>query len=300
MSVLFFLVSSIGDVALSSRQVVGGTPIQVQAAPWAVLVRQGSSTGTLQCGGTIIDAVHIVTAAHCVYDLNGNQAQPSALSVRAGISNVVPLATDGEQDRAVSSISVDPGYVWTLGAGVDDVALLTLAAPLDLTGTAVQAIALPTLGAAYPAGAQAELAGFGRQSAAAPSDGSLQQMSATVAAQAACAAAGTGTSPTNPASLCASSGSSAVCFGDSGSGLVTAGSPPTLVGVVSSGPADCSPGSSGLFTYIGAPEILSFLPTEPTTAPAALAPTASITHTHRDHPTLRRRPRRASPSTTSG
>ena len=274
-SVPVFLVLSIGNVAFSARRVVGGTGILVQATPWTVLVRQFSSAGTLLCGGSVLDALHIVTAAHCVYDLNGFQAAPSALSIRAGISASVPLTTDEEQDRSVSSVHIAAGYLWSRGASANDVALLTLTTRFDLNSPAITPVAIPRPGAAYPTGMQAELAGFGRQSPAAPPDGSLQRMFATVEPQPACSGGNTTSVATAAVSLCASSESSAICSGDSGAGLVLLSSTPTLLGVVSSGPPDCSPGSSGLFTYIGAPEILSLIAdvTTPPTPPTATTTT---------------------------
>src|SRR5260221_14639368 len=89
--------------ALPSTSVIGGSTVQVQSAPWTVFLRQTTSSGALQCSGSIIDSLHVVTAAHCVYDLNGAQASISSLSIRAGISSYsAPLAGDVEQDRTVS------------------------------------------------------------------------------------------------------------------------------------------------------------------------------------------------------
>jgi hypothetical protein len=210
----------------------------------------------------------VLTAAHCLYDPGGTQASPADLSIRAGISNTVaPLATDAEQDRGVSSFRVDNGYAWSHGAAADDIAVLTLAAPLELGGAAVEAVALPTPGAPLPRGAAA-VAGFGRQSAGAPPDGSLRETAETIVTQGGCS----GLAPAGAPSLCAASAAGTVCSGDSGSGLVTAAR--TLVGVASAGPADCTPGSEALFTYVGDAEILGFIEADVPAPPAAAPPPA--------------------------
>ncbi len=63
----------------------------------------------------------------------------------------------------------------------------------------------------------------------------------------------------NAITLCAVSQASATCNGDSGAGLVTTGTIPTLVGVVSGGPPGCSVGSHTLYTYLGAGETRAFV-----------------------------------------
>jgi secreted trypsin-like serine protease len=219
------------------------------------------------CGGSIVDPLHVVTAAHCLYDPTGTEMPPNALSVRAGISNITSTtAGDAEQDRAVSVASVYPGYVWNGGASENDVAVLTLSAPLTLGGPTAQAVALPAAGV-FPAGAQAQIAGFGKQSATAAPDGSLRQISLTVESPSACGAAASTLLESLATALCASGSGDSICAGDSGSALVSAGATPVLLGLVSAGPTGCTPGSDGIFTWVGAPQILAFI--GPLSAPAA-------------------------------
>ena len=256
--------------ASPALQVVGGSGIEVQSAPWAVYIEQTTATARFSCTGSVVDASHILTAAHCVFDEAGAQAQPSQLLVRAGISSFpTPLTTDAEQDRTVASVRIHPGFTWTGAATPDDVAVLALSTPLDLSGSAVQAVALPTPGSSYPAGTPVGLAGFGRQSPTAGATGTLAWMTAAVDAQGSCGGPGGGLIANNGIVICASSPTSAVCNGDSGGGLVTLGQQPTLIGVVSAGSASCQAGSHSLFTYTGAPEILQFVQgnDEPPTAP---------------------------------
>jgi hypothetical protein len=257
-------VAAVGAIAAAMASgavgVVGGSTIQVQAAPWTVFVQYQSGNTRYLCTGSVVDASHILTAAHCVYDDAGRLATPAALTVRAGVSNFsAPLPTDAEQDRPVSLIRVHPAYLWSGRPSADDVAVIGLATPLDLSGPAVNAVALPNAGSPFPVGAAVGLAGFGRQSPTVQTSGPLSWMTATVDPQGECSSSRGGLTLSNAITVCASAPSGAVCNGDSGSGLVTTTTTPTLIGVVSAGATGCDPGSHGLFTYTGAPEILQFV-----------------------------------------
>ena len=102
------------------------------------------------CTGSIVDASHILTAAHCVYDDAGRLATPSQVTVRAGVSNYSsPLPTDQEQDRPVSLIRIHPGYVYTGKPTPDDVAVIALVSPLRSSGLA-SAITATSSGVGLP------------------------------------------------------------------------------------------------------------------------------------------------------
>jgi hypothetical protein len=271
--VLFALAVAFASGAHSARSVLGGSAIQIQAAPWAVFIQQDDGGDTLYiCTGSVIDASHVLTAGHCLFNDTGTLTQPSALTVRAGISNfTAPAPTDAEQDRSVSSFRLHPGYSYTGTEGPDDVAVLTLSTPLDLSGAAVQAVALQPPGSPYPAGAQVGVAGFGKQDPTADASGPLAWMTATVDAQGSCGQfSAEGLISDNAITLCAASPTSAVCNGDSGSGVVTtSGTTHVLVGVVDAGTPGCGIGTHSVFAYVGAPEIGQFVQgsNSPPTAP---------------------------------
>ena len=267
--------------ASSAAQVVGGSPIQVQSAPWSVFVTYDIGNGRFQCTGSVIDASHILTAAHCLYDSSGTLASPSALAVQAGISNYLsPASTDLVQDRTVGSFRVHPGYVWQDTGLPDDIAVLTLSSPLDLSGPAVQAVALPAPNAPFPAGAAVSVSGFGLQNGADDtSTGPLVTMSTTVEPQGQC---GEFTDTqliqyNNAVMLCTITPASSFCRGDSGSGLVTTSGTPTLVGVADAAEPGCPAGHDNVSAYVGAPELLSFIQgnDQPPTAPRPTAQTTS-------------------------
>src|SRR4051812_12551670 len=61
------------------KDVVGGTDAGATDAPWQVLLMAAG----YQCGGTIVDELHVVTAAHCVVH-NGTTISPAVADVYAG------------------------------------------------------------------------------------------------------------------------------------------------------------------------------------------------------------------------
>ena len=218
------------------------------------------------CSGSILDSLHVLTAAHCMYVSDGTLADPARS--RCGPGSRAPpgrSAATPEQDRGVDSFRVHPGYAGPTVGSSDDVAVLTLAAPLDLSGPAVQAVALPAPGAGFPsADTEVGLAGFGRENPAVPATGTLNWLAGRVDEQGTCGAFTTAViRDADATSFCAFAPWSAVCSGDSGSGLVTSGPSRVLVGVVSAGQVlgqvGCAVGARTIFTAVWAPEVLRFI-----------------------------------------
>ncbi len=275
----------------SSGRVVGGTAVLVQSAPWAVYMRiSNGSTGTY-CSGSILDSLHVLTAAHCMYVPDGTLADPGAITVRTGISSSSrPLRSDAEQDRSVASFRVHPGFTGPTTGSSDDVAVLTLAAPLDLNGPAVQPIALPAPGAGFPsADTDVGFAGFGRESAALPATGTLNWLTGRVDEQGTCGGFTTAViRDADAVSFCAFAPWSAVCSGDSGSGLVTSGPSRVLVGVVSAGQilgqVGCATGARTIFTAVWPPEILRFVEGDDQPPAAPRRTSATYVRLFWDHP----------------
>jgi secreted trypsin-like serine protease len=266
--------------ALGSRQVVGGVPADVRSAPWTVLVAHGSLTGAAFCTGAILDPLHVLTAGHCVFDPSGGVASAHTFLVRAGVTDAItPSSTDVKQDRTVTAIRVHPGYRDDPRDESDDVAVLTLSAPLDLTGPTAQAIALPSPGLRLRSGQAVGLTGFGDTSANAgpDSDVTLNRMSSTLIPDVSCLR------PPNDAAnaviVCAFSGTNSPCHGDSGAPLVLTTPTPVAVGVTGAGTCDAN--TAAEFADLTSPEILAFVegnddpPLAPreTAAPALSGPT---------------------------
>lgn len=104
-------------VGLRVGKIVGGEDADIADYPWTVaLVTAG---GSQYCGGTVIDAEWILTAAHCI---------GSTAFIRAGVTN--KNDTSGQDRQAVQIIN-HPEYV-TVTQG-RDISLLRLGEPLDLS-----------------------------------------------------------------------------------------------------------------------------------------------------------------------
>ncbi|HLX21136.1 MAG TPA: trypsin-like serine protease [Gaiellaceae bacterium] len=267
------LAGIVASAASSATSVVGGTPISVQSAPWTVFVASDIGPFEIDCTGSVIDATHVVTAGHCLFDDNGNRAQASAVTVTAGISNFQSTESTRQQ-RQVSSFRIHPGFVNTGMGAPDDVAVLTLASPLDLSGPAVRSVALPAANQSFPAGASVVAAGFGLEDgSSSTATGALNSMTATIDAQGDCGDF-TGNDVValdNAVIVCDVSPSSTFCQGDSGAGLVTTSGTPTLIGIVDASEVGCPVGKDGIDEWVGAPEILDFIlgNQSPPTAPRA-------------------------------
>ncbi len=202
----------------------------------------------------------MLTAAHCVFDSATLEAIPAQdFTVRAGTSDLALLEA-AEQERGVSDVPPHPYYVYAPDSGhvaSDDVAVLTLESPLSL-GPAVASIGLAPAGASPLEGTAVALTGFGEENPATEElSGKLYSLGMTLGYSRECGG------ENDAVLLCASAPSGTPCNGDSDSGLTTAGSPATLVGVeddltLVSGKR-CVAGAENALADVAAPEIQDFL-----------------------------------------
>jgi secreted trypsin-like serine protease len=145
------------DVSVEGDEIVGGANTTVGAHPWQIALTTNS--GFQFCGGSILNASWVITAQHCVTGGNAD------MRVVAGITRVSQQATG--QIRAINAVTTFPGFTDpTVG---DDVALVHLSTPLDLSGANAKAIPLvspadATAGATNP-GVVANVSGWGTLSA---------------------------------------------------------------------------------------------------------------------------------------
>lgn len=241
-------------------RIINGARASIQEVPWQVnLWSRGGVTGGFDCGGVIIDASMIVTAAHCV-DGVALGADPNAggLGVTAGMSDVSQAGPgDVVERRTVVDARIhpqwDPDVVRTAG----DLAVLELDVPLVFGNPNVKPIALPPdvpLGE-QPAfvGTPAIVSGYGRQSVSLAPTGELFKLATTIEAPGLCGGAD------NAVALCARAPVGAACAGDSGGPLVSSTTPPVLIGIVSNGPAGCPAGEGESYVNLATPENRRFL-----------------------------------------
>jgi secreted trypsin-like serine protease len=247
--------------------IVGGQEASISQFPWQVFVllvaEEGRTMTVGSCGGSILDATHILTAAHCVDHEGTTTSYPAGdFTVLAGASDVSRFVSSGRvppgaQERAVSSFRTHP-YYSVLPETKDDVAVLTLSEPLELSAEKdATAISLVPTGATPAPGTTLTVSGYGKENGAEGAEPSGKLFSTTLTAIGSDACRET-VGVNSAVLLCASGSSSATCQGDSG-GPLTEGNPTVEVGTVDFGPPSCPTGRVDGFTNLAAPEVRAFI-----------------------------------------
>jgi hypothetical protein len=191
----------------------------------------------------------ILTGGHCAEDITNGAVRPAGdFAVVTG--DVDWADTVGRQLSAVSQVVVYPGFNPTDGVG--DVALLVLATP-----TSAPAIPLATSAdsSLLAGGTPATIAGWGLESgsaAAAPT--SLQAANTAIQDTSYCTTQETADHVAfDPSTeLCAYTGTTGTCRGDSGGPIVATRPDQTLVevGVTSHGDANCDPSDPTVYARV--------------------------------------------------
>jgi secreted trypsin-like serine protease len=277
-------------------QIIKGQESPISQFPWQVFILLTSADGESSCGGSILNATTILTAAHCT-DREGTTT-PYAIPSEAEIlviagaehglrfrgEGLEPAPSSTFQFTRVTSVRRDPYYAVTPEVK-DDIAVLTLEKPFELAPAKnTQAISLVPAGATPAPGTTLSVSGYGKEEGAEGeghnSNGNLYSTNLTAISSDACRG---GVGLNSAVLLCAASSSSSTCQGDSG-GPLTEGNPAVEVGTVDFGAKECPVGVPDVFTNLAAPEIRDFIEGSEAppvaarlTSPPAIKPAAGAT-----------------------
>ena len=272
--------------ASANASIVDGTPASITEFPFQVALydpRLGSPAKGFFCGGVIVGALRVVTAAHCLIGEHGQHTAPGEIEVLAGSSDLEPLDPGSVRDP-VAEASVDPAY--NSMSSDYDVGVLRLSRPLWSGATpaldgrdAIAPLALDVPLANLRAAAvltgqasssvQATVSGWGDLNAEpgpAPSYPlRLHQARVPLVATGSCEEAyATIEQAITPRMLCAGSRTDS-CYGDSGGPLVE-GEPgvsgpgdDVLLGLVDFGNGCGQDGYPGVYVRIADPAVAAFL-----------------------------------------
>ncbi|MER8186233.1 serine protease [Kitasatospora sp. NPDC094015] len=236
--------------AAAQRRIVGGWTTTVKDHPWMVALSSREQFGSARsgqfCGGALVSATKVVTAAHCFYDEGtGHRTDRPGLRVIIGRDDL-----NGQDGRevAVRDVWVDQGYNFTTNDR--DVAVLTLAEPqsgrepIELVG---QGESEP-----YRAGTQAQVFGWGDTTGHGRYSPTLREVEVPIIPDTDCAHAyppGADSAFDARTMVCAAAehGGKDACQGDSGGPLVVAG---RLVGLVSWGTGCAEAAHPGVYTRV--------------------------------------------------
>ena len=268
--------------------VIGGGNVPISRFPFQVALYNpaaGSPMAGFFCGGVIVDATHVITAAHCLAGGgHGRGSVSREVEVLAGSTRLDRLDPGSVRDPA-ASVSVDPYY--NPYTNDYDVGVVALARPLWPGTTApgvngagtIAPLAINTAAAARYGESISTLAtlatvsGWGDTNSA-PSGaprypGALRANTVPLVSESLCQEQYAAIEQTiTPRMLCAGSSKPRAdsCYGDSGGPLVvdrdSPARPPAdyvLVGLVDFGNGCAQPGFAGVYTRIADPAIAHFL-----------------------------------------
>ncbi|XP_062131608.1 trypsin-1 [Drosophila sulfurigaster albostrigata] len=223
----------------NANRIVGGTQVRSNKYPWIAQMIRGSF---LFCGGTLINDRYVLTAAHCVHEMD-----MTGVSVR-----LLQLDRNSQQQgitRAVAFAHPHAGYDPV--RLVNDIALLRLDAPVPLVQS-MRPVCLPSGPFQSFDFQKAIVAGWGLSFEGGSTSSVLQETVVPIITNAQCRATSY-KSMIVDTMLCAGyvqTGGQDACQGDSGGPLIVPDRIFRLAGVVSFGYGCAKPNAPGVYTRV--------------------------------------------------
>jgi secreted trypsin-like serine protease len=217
----------------ASSRIVGGTTTTTTAYPFMMQITDASQNQF--CGGTLVSATKVVTAAHCLVGETNS-------SVRVVGGRTYLNGTNGTVAR-VSDIWVHPDYTDVTKG--NDVAVLTLSTSMPYTPASY--VDSSDTGV-YAAGTTARIIGWGTTSSGGSSSNQLRTATVPTVSNSSCASS-YGSNFLASDMICAgyTSGGIDTCQGDSGGPLIIGG---VLAGITSWGEGCAQAGHPGIYTRL--------------------------------------------------
>lgn len=264
----------------SGGRIVNGTKVPLGKYRFMTFIQIDVGGGFfISCGGSLLNATHVLTAAHCTQDPDtGIRFPPSAYALLFGQVDLRRGAACQQCIRGVTNVAVHPG--WDVLTTNNDVAVLTLDSPAPASIT--QPIELVAAGPGNDTpGRLVEVAGWGATFTGAASSNALLETRLALDGDDECAAAyGSDFAPATM--LCASNPGTDSCQGDSGGPLFAATTdafdvvaakkrrkprpprpvpavPAVQLGVVSFGRGCADPNAPGVYAQLSDPAINAFV-----------------------------------------
>lgn len=225
------------------ERIVGGHNADIGEWPWIAALFNG---GRQFCGGSLIDDVHILSAAHCVAHMSSWDV--ARLTVRLGDYNIKTNSEVRHVEKKVKRVVRHRGFdSRTL---YNDIAILTLDSPVQFNKQ-IRPICLPSGSSSY-AGNTATVIGWGSLRESGPQPSILQEVNIPIWSNGDCKAKYGPAAPGGIVEhmLCAGQANRDSCSGDSGGPLMVNNGRWTQVGVVSWG-IGCGKGQyPGVYTRV--------------------------------------------------
>ncbi|KAL2744995.1 serine proteinase stubble-like [Vespula maculifrons] len=225
------------------ERIVGGQNADPGEWPWISAL---FNAGRQFCGGSLIDNKHVLTAAHCV--VNMNSWDVARLTVRLGDYNIKTNSEIRHVERRVKRVVRHRGF--NSRTLYNDVAILTLSEPVEFTEQ-IRPICLPS-GSKLYVGMTATVIGWGSLRESGPQPAILQEVSIPVWSNSECKFKYGSAAPGGivDSFLCAGRAAMDSCSGDSGGPLMVNDGRWTQVGIVSWG-IGCGKGQyPGVYTRV--------------------------------------------------